>query len=320
VGIEETPAPPTEPALGRLAYVRDGGIWVRELPGRAPQRLTTDGHNVNPQWSPSGEWLLFEREMALWAMRDDGSDVQPLLAPGLPQQVAWSPKEDRLAYITDAGSLVMRAPPGHWPEWGEATPVRNATPERAQQVTRLAWSPDGQWLACEILQYADPGRDTPARQVLRVVRVDGQESADLLVEDNPMETAIRLAGWSGEGTHVLFWRGPVSASTRSDKLIFMGIPVSGGQPQMLAATMLAYEDFVAPHPAASLPALVVGGGREAWHHKPLVVMDVDGQSPRSLSGTSQAVTSPTWSPGGRPSTTHRRPGLSRRAALLVGRR
>lgn len=36
------------PALGKLAFVRDGDIWVRPLPGGESTRLTGDGRNTSP--------------------------------------------------------------------------------------------------------------------------------------------------------------------------------------------------------------------------------------------------------------------------------
>ena len=47
--------------LGKIAYIQGGDIWVKELPDGAPMRLTTDGVNGAPHWSPSGEWLTFTR-------------------------------------------------------------------------------------------------------------------------------------------------------------------------------------------------------------------------------------------------------------------
>src|SRR5512139_2453961 len=52
-----TPAPPVLPDVGRVAYVQGGDIWIKVLPDGKPQRLTTDGRNREPRWSPSGEWL-----------------------------------------------------------------------------------------------------------------------------------------------------------------------------------------------------------------------------------------------------------------------
>ena len=289
-----TPTPTSMLNLGKVAYVQGGDIWVRVLPNGEPQRLATDGRNHSPRWSPSGQWLLFQKEQALWVMKADGSHARPLTAPQNPIEAAWSPMEDRLAYITAQGGLIVTDAEGTTETWL----IPDATPDRPEQVERFAWNPNGQWLACLVAQWADRNVEKPpARQILRVIRADGQERADLFMVANPMENSVRLAGWSGEGTHVLFWQGPASASIQADGLVLLSIPVSGGQPQTLAVTMLLYADFIAPQPTTSWLALVIGDGRETWQRKQLVVMEVNGQSSRSLSGTGQAVSSPVWSPG-----------------------
>lgn len=75
--------------LGKVAYELDGAIYVMELPQGEPRRVA-DG--TKPRWSASGELLLFERDGAVWEVREDGSREQPL-----PEQNAWSPDDDGLS-------------------------------------------------------------------------------------------------------------------------------------------------------------------------------------------------------------------------------
>jgi hypothetical protein len=298
VGVERTPTrmPRPELALGWLAYVQGGDIWVRELPDGEPRRLTADGNNASPRWSPSGEWLLFQQGLELWAMAADGSNARALPAVSSPDQVAWSPVEDLLAYTTLGGRLMVVDTDG---AVHSRPPQAGAPPEKAERVERFAWHPGGEWLACQVVQWADVNEDRPpARQILRLVRADGQESTDLFVEGAPMETTIRLAGWSGDGTHVLFWRGPASASIQADGAELVSLPAGGGQTRTLAPVMLTYDDFVVARPLSDQLALVVGSGRETWLQKQLVVVDAAGQSARTVSDVSQAVAWPAWSPDG----------------------
>lgn len=44
---------------GKLAYVRDGNIWVKHLPDGSSQQITAHGSAYDPRWSPSGLWLSF---------------------------------------------------------------------------------------------------------------------------------------------------------------------------------------------------------------------------------------------------------------------
>ena len=50
-----TPTPTLVPDLGKLAYAQGGDIWGKTLPKGEPQRLTGDGCNREPRWSPSAE-------------------------------------------------------------------------------------------------------------------------------------------------------------------------------------------------------------------------------------------------------------------------
>ncbi|MDD4238808.1 MAG: hypothetical protein PHT62_09680 [Desulfotomaculaceae bacterium] len=38
--------------------IKQGDLWVLES-GQEPLRLTGDGCNSSPAWSPDGKWLLF---------------------------------------------------------------------------------------------------------------------------------------------------------------------------------------------------------------------------------------------------------------------
>jgi len=296
MGTGEVPGLREELALGRVAYVQGGDVWAKELPNGKPLRLTHSGDNASPRWSPSGKWLLFQKRSELWKVKADGSGAHRLPAAADAGLAAWSPVNDQLAYVTQEGGLVVADAEGTT----EITLIDPSASATGKRVDRFAWNPNGNWLACQVA-VGEPGggkQNLPKRQVLRVVRADGEQSADLVIEDNPMETAVRLAGWSGEGTHVLYWSGPASASIWADGVNLMSVHVRGKPMRTLAAPMLPYEDFVAPEPAASRLALVIGGGRESWRQKQLIVMDADGEFPRSLTGTRQVAASPAWSPDG----------------------
>ncbi len=260
-GTEGLPALRLESALGRVAYVRGGDIWAQELPDGRARRLTTDGRNSAPSWSPSGRWLSFYSEQALCTIEVDEGHELCVSTLGQPVQAIWSPVEDRLAYISPEGRLVIVEPDGT--TW--RTVVPGPSEGQPGRVERVAWRPDGQWLACQMAERSGSQfGSSPTQQVLCVVRADAPASASLYRETNPIETSIHLAGWSGDGKHVLFWRGPTSRSLQADGLELLSVAANGGEPRSLVQTMLPYADFVAPKAATSLLALVVGGGRESW--------------------------------------------------------
>lgn len=56
-----TATPETESALGRIAFVRMGDIWVKDVSDGPERQLTHDGLSTQPRWSASGDWLAFTR-------------------------------------------------------------------------------------------------------------------------------------------------------------------------------------------------------------------------------------------------------------------
>lgn len=90
----------SEPAwssTGRIAFVRDGQIYVRS--GRGPVRRLT-GHGTSPSWSPSGRSIAFIRNRDVYVMRGDGRGVRRLTRHHVAAEsgVVFSPSGNRLAF------------------------------------------------------------------------------------------------------------------------------------------------------------------------------------------------------------------------------
>src|SRR5690606_13752962 len=92
------------PDQGKLAFVRDGNLWVKTLPNGNERQLTTAGNERRPVWSPSGDWLLVRLEPDATVMRGDGSRRRAV--PGCSE---WSPVADELRCTGDAGLYIESA-------------------------------------------------------------------------------------------------------------------------------------------------------------------------------------------------------------------
>jgi hypothetical protein len=325
VGIERTPTPdhaatatvaalPTEstrlatqvatlatptptPSLGKLAYVQSDDVWIKALPDGKPQRLTADGRNREPRWSPSSGWLAFRKgDYQVWVMRADGSAARPLNEGAAVGAFAWAPRADRLAYITGTGALVAVNAGGS----NRQELVVQGSGEPYTGVVNMAWSPDEEWLAYEWVDVLQKEQPAGRYAGLWRIRADGSEATELLNAGAPATYELILAGWSPDGSGILFWEDPqFSRSLLADGVPLLALPADGGVPVQLAETVLAYPDFVVPGPTGTAwLAVIVGGYRGAWTNKVLHVVLTSTGEDVALTSPDLAASSPAWSPGG----------------------
>jgi hypothetical protein len=91
---------------GLIAFVRHGNIYTINPQSPAPAttvtRLTSDGHDAGPRWSPDGKRLAYLDRGNLWIMRANGShkiritDQAPAYTDARP---SWSPNGRYLAFV-----------------------------------------------------------------------------------------------------------------------------------------------------------------------------------------------------------------------------
>lgn len=275
---------------------------MKSLPDGAPRQLTTAGGAHSPRWSPSGRWLAYHSGAnQVWVTEADRGELRRIgdaATPGSLPTFAWSPVEDRLAYVTETGALVVESADGS--ERRELTPPVSGG---SGGVGRIAWSLDGQWLAYDRIDLQGPaaGRQVPGRvsSVWRV-RADGSDAVELVNSGAPEAFGFLVAGWTPNGSHILYQADPYSASLLADGARLFVASAGGGPPVDLGVTALRYLDYLAPGPAGSGEVAVVAGGfRAAWTNKALRVLAPATGEDRALTDRDMAVSSPAWSPDGR---------------------
>jgi Tol biopolymer transport system component len=157
---------------------------------------------------------------------------------------------------------------------------------------RIAWSPDGRWIAYE-------WREEATYQGLWKVSADGEQRTELYASGMPEKGEAILTGWSLDGQHILFWQGDIlSASLLADGVPLYSLPADGGEPLKLVDSVLVHSDFAASAPQGDRLTVTAGGYRATWTNKRVAVVGVASGELTWLTDESVAASSPAWSPDG----------------------
>jgi len=295
-----SPTPTATPDLDKIAYVQGGDIYVRVLPAGQTRRLTTDGRNSKPAWSPSGDWLMFNKETEVWLMRADGSGAHKL---PVAYDYVWSPRSDRLAYIQSSdiyiveGDALEQTGPA-----GAGTAIyksQAATDAESSTVKQLEWSPDGSQLAF-VLQRGAPNGPLHYEGIWSLAAQANNTAQEVLTLAQPPTDDFILARWAPDGASVLFWRDPsFSASLAADGLLLYRVSTGIAKPDQLAEAMLPHSDWLSATSVNSQLVLTTGAGRETWTNKRLASVDLAANHVQYLTDSTTASFAPSLSPDGK---------------------
>ena len=93
----------------RLAFSALTHVYVMDIPGGAPRRITTGSEReYQPAWSPDGQWLAYvtweNQSGFIWKTRADGSGQPQAVTsiPGFYRDPAWSPDGTRILALRDS--------------------------------------------------------------------------------------------------------------------------------------------------------------------------------------------------------------------------
>jgi len=125
-------------------------IWTYDVARRTPTRLTFEGINSFPIWSPDGRWITFigliQGKSALYRVAADASGKPELLTECEPHAVpnSWAPDGKTLVFSQAGADKKTHL-------WSIAVPGGKAVRLHEGDATELNGevSPDGRWLAYE---------------------------------------------------------------------------------------------------------------------------------------------------------------------------
>jgi serine/threonine protein kinase len=227
--------PRVSPDGTRVAVATDNGkesaVWIYELSGNnLPRRLTFEGRNTAPIWSPDGQSITFQSDRdgrsGLFRQRADGSGTAERLTTSEPMSTqfpsSWSPDGKTLTFreAADARNSVWS-----WASDGDRMP-KPLVPGAPSAVTSEV-SPDGRWLA-----YASNELGTFVYQVF----VQPLPLTGAKYQVNPMTASTPV--WSRDGTRLFFAYNDriYSAPIRTAATFTADQPVEIKMPAIMAST------------------------------------------------------------------------------------
>jgi serine/threonine protein kinase len=192
--------PRVSPDGTRIVVATDTGtesaIWILEVSGNSlPSRLTFEGNNQAPIWSPDGQWITFQSDRdgrgGLFRQRADGSGSAERLTTSEPMQAhfpySWSPDGKTLTFRVAADAA------NHIWTWSNDDRTTKLLMPGAPAAVTSEFSADGRWLA-----YASNELNPMAHQVF----VQPFPLTGAKYQVNPMTASTPV--WSRDGKRLFF--------------------------------------------------------------------------------------------------------------------
>lgn len=248
---------------------------------------------VLTQWSADGAWLYFlDGTGLIWRWQPTGASATPVRVGALGEGFALSPG---LRWI--AGPIRQAEGVGLWVMAGDGSLPPPLSPFTARWIGRLAWSPDGEWVAFAA-QAHEGARQT---DLYRLRAADGVVERLTATPESEHDPA-----WTPDGQALIFRRLEGDKETSS----VLQMPAGGGAPAYLNE-VLVWSRYEAPVFAPDGGAALLVANAVARGLPRIFRMQADG---RSLVDLATGI-HPRWSPDGQRVVFLRRDGTYQLAAV-----
>lgn len=183
---------------GKIAYVLNAQIYTVNPDGSAKRRLTVDGSNAGPRWSPDGSRIAFTRTKNLYVMNADGSGKRRVTATGRDLQPAWSRDGRQLVFIrlqSNGRGDLFRIP-------ASGGTARRLTSDAVSTGgnDRPTWSPTQ-----DMVLYLHYGHAGLQDAVIKTVDIaTGRQRVVPAGVPNQQGDFVGAPDFAGDGQHILF--------------------------------------------------------------------------------------------------------------------
>jgi Tol biopolymer transport system component len=202
--LDEPSNPKLSPDEHKLALIVNGDLWVYDVEGRPPVKLTFGGTHYSPLWTRDGRRIAHEANNVVVALPADGGGAPEPMSPtsGHYHPHGWS---------ADERDIILVAVPGptkspdivRFSLKGSGDPQTVVATAAVEGIQGAALSPDGRWLAYAsdetgqqeiwVRPYPGPGRATRVSPNGGVEPVWAKSGRELFYREQTRVMAVAVA-------------------------------------------------------------------------------------------------------------------------------